>query len=204
MKKVLPRNTVARLSQYRRLLEKYRYLHEPFIFSHDLARMLDLKPVNVRHDLMLLGVSGDRRRGYSVSALLEKIGENIDCLGQGVVLIGMGRLGMSLIDYINNSNTTMTIVAAFDIDPEKVGKEFDGVPCLGIDKMTEFIQKRKLYTAILTVPNDSTTDILPFLRDAGIRGVLNYTSSHLVLPDKVIVKNVDATSYLEEIAYFIK
>ena len=78
MENDLPGNTVVRLSQYRRLLEKYKYLDEPYIFSHDLARMLDVKAVQVRHDLMLLGISGDRRKGYSVSALIDKISEKID------------------------------------------------------------------------------------------------------------------------------
>ncbi|MCF8234593.1 MAG: hypothetical protein K9G67_06955 [Bacteroidales bacterium] len=47
----LPVRTVQRLSRYRRLLLKYRYLEEAHIYSHDLARMCNLKPVQVRRDL---------------------------------------------------------------------------------------------------------------------------------------------------------
>ncbi|MEN8226357.1 MAG: redox-sensing transcriptional repressor Rex [Bacteroidota bacterium] len=204
MKNELPRNTVVRLSQYRRLLEKYKYLDEPYIFSHDLARMLDLKPVNIRHDLMLLGISGDRRKGYSVNALLEKIGESISCPGHGIVLVGMGRLGLSLIDYINNSESCVKILAAFDVDPAKVQTPCEAVPAYSIFELRDYITKYNIKTAILTVPSEETNDILPILLDAGIKGILNYTSEQLIVPDDITVRNVDVISFLEEIAYFVK
>lgn len=44
----------------------------------------------------------------------------------------------------------------------------------------------------------------PILLDAGIKGILNYTSEHLAVPDNVFVRNVDMLTFLEEIAYFTK
>ena len=63
----LPKKTIQRLSRYRRLLLKYQYLSDPYIYSHDLARLLNLNPVQVRRDLMLIGSSGNHRKGYNVN-----------------------------------------------------------------------------------------------------------------------------------------
>jgi len=202
MKKDLPRNTIVRLSRYRRLLEKYRYLDEPFIFSHDLARMLDLKPVNVRHDLMLLGISGNRNRGYNVNALLEKIAEKLDISGQQVILIGLGRVGNAIIDHIGSSFAGLEVAAAFEIDPSKYGMAIEGIPCFSILELSAYIKKSGITTAILTIPSNDISDILPIMLDAGIKGILNYSSEQLNVPNNVIVRNVDVISLLEEIKYF--
>lgn len=203
MKKDLPKNTIVRLSQYRRLLEKYRYLEEPFIYSHDLARMLDLKPVNVRHDLMLLGISGNRNRGYNVNSLLEKIAEKLDVSGQQVILIGLGRLGNAILDHIGGSYAGLEVAAAFDIDPSKHEQTLEGIPCFSILDLSAYIQKSGIRTAILAIPSNDINDILPIMLDAGIKGILNYSSEQLNVPAHIVVRNVDIISLLEEIRYLI-
>lgn len=203
MRKNLPVNTVIRLSQYRRLLEKYRYMEEPFIYSHDLARMLGLKAVKVRHDLMLLGIAGDRRNGYSVNGLLSKIGETIDAPGQRIILVGLGRLGMSLAAYLRESGTSLSVSAAFDVDPGKLNRSCEGIPCYGIHEIAAYIRDHGATIAILAIPPEDVADILPLLIDSGIKGILNYTSVYLDVPGHVYVRNVDMVTFLEEIAYFL-
>ncbi len=98
----LPKRTVQRLSRYRRLLSKYRYMSEPYIYSHDLARLLNLNPVQVRRDLMLIGSSGNHRKGYNVNELNDLIGETIDSKEvQKVGIVGAGRLGQAVLNYID-------------------------------------------------------------------------------------------------------
>jgi len=90
----LPPRTVERLSKYRRLLEKLQESEESYIFSHQLARMLNLTPVQVRRDLMLIGFSGNHRKGYNISELLALIGKTIDREeGHNIAIVGMGNLG---------------------------------------------------------------------------------------------------------------
>ena len=203
MENDLPRNTVMRLSQYRRLLEKYRYLDEPFIFSHDLARMLDLKPVNVRHDLMLLGISGDRRKGYSIHSLMEKINEKLSNAEQNIILVGLGRLGMSVLTYLDDSSSNLQVSAIFDVDPAKINSVHNGIECFSITEMAAFVKRNGLVNAILAVPREDVNDILSIMLDAGIKGILNYSSEHLIVPKDVAVRNVDIISALEEINYYV-
>jgi redox-sensing transcriptional repressor len=64
----LPGKTVERLSQYRRILLKVCPKEKQHIFSHEIAGLLHLTPVQVRRDLMLIGYSGSQRKGYDVTS----------------------------------------------------------------------------------------------------------------------------------------
>ena len=45
--------------------------------------------------------------------------------------------------------------------------------------------------------------MLPII-NAGIRGVLNFTSTPLNFPQGIVVENYDITTLLEKVAYFVK
>jgi hypothetical protein len=45
--------------------------------------------------------------------------------------------------------------------------------------------------------------VLPII-NAGIRGVLNFTSTPLNFPQGIVVENYDITTLLEKVAYFVK
>lgn len=201
----LPVRTVQRLSRYRRLLLKYRYLEEPHIYSHDLARMCNLKPVQVRRDLMLIGSSGNHRKGYNVNELIKLITENIDTPeGQRVCIIGMGKLAQAITHYLQEHEIFQNIVATFDIDPVKVGKQIDNIPCYDIRQLGNIIEKEKISMAVLTVPSDFATSITQILINSGINGILNFTSISLKVPEGIYVRDFNIINTLEEIAYFVK
>ncbi len=201
----LPVKTVQRLSRYRRLLVKYKYLDEPHIFSHDLARLCNLNPVQVRRDLMLIGSTGNHRYGYNVNELIRLIEENIDNKnGQNLCIVGMGKIAQAITQYLHESEIYQNIVAVFDIDSVKVGKDFEGIPCFDISKLSEIIQKENIRIAILTVPTDYAISITDILIQSGIKGILNFTSVKLETHDDIYIKEFDIVTSLEEIAYFVK
>ncbi len=198
----LPGKTVQRLSRYRRILHKYRYLEEPYIFSHDLARLLNINPVQVRRDLMLIGGSGNHRKGYHVKQLIELIGQKIDSeKGRNIILVGIGKLGQAIAEYLSDREMFQQVVAVFDIDPVKVGKTMYDIPCYDIRELNAFIKKNKVSIAILTIPSDYAVTIGEILTGAGIEGILNFTSVRLSAPEKVFVQDFDIVTALEEMAY---
>ena len=200
----LPARTVQRLSKYRRLLLKFQDLKEPHIFSHDLARLLQLNPVQVRRDLMLIGVSGNHRKGYNVKEIIELIGNRIDNIqGQNVALIGVGNLGKVVVRYLKTSDTKMNIIAAFDIDNKKINKCISGINCHNVCDMRELIKKYSISIAVITVPPDYVENIVQILIDAGIKGILNFTSTHIDTPPDIYLIEYDMITSLEEIAYFV-
>lgn len=201
----LPKKTVQRLSRYRRLLLKYMYVSDPFIYSHDLARLLNLNPVQVRRDLMLIGSSGNHRKGYNVNELNKLIGVTIDSEGpQNIGIIGIGRLGQAILNYVTEQDINLKISAAFDIDPEKIGKNFNGVPCYNITQLASIIKEKKIAIGILAIPSEFAISIASILLDSGIKSIINFTSVHLDLPKSIYLKEFDMITTLEEMAYFVK
>ena len=201
----LPPRTVERLSKYRRLLSKYYQTEGAHIFSHDLARMLNLTPVQVRRDLMLVGLTGNHRKGYSIQKLIALIGNTIDSTeGHNIAIFGIGNLGRAVTAFIRKNQTKMNIVAAFDIDPEKVNNQIEEVPCFHISEITRKVRELSVEIAILTVSPDAATDITNILVKANVKGILNFTSVHLDVPSDVYLKNYDIITSLEEIGFYIK
>ncbi|MBN2813593.1 MAG: redox-sensing transcriptional repressor Rex [Bacteroidales bacterium] len=204
MKAKLPPRTVERLSIYRRLLDKYKDLDEAHIHSHKLAALLNLTPEQVRRDLMLIGLTGNHRKGYNISALIGLIGDTIDREeSQKVALAGIGNLGKAVIGFIRKSNTRMNVVAAFDIDKNKVNTRLAGVPCYEISQAGKIIHDEQIRIAILTVPPEAAAETASLLLDSGIKGILNFTSVHLDVPPHIYLKDYDIITSLEEIGFFI-
>jgi redox-sensing transcriptional repressor len=200
----LPPRTVERLSKYRRLLYKYRDKEEAHIFSHKLADLFNITPEQVRRDFMLTGLTGNRRKGYNIRALIELIGNTIDREGnQHVALVGIGNLGRAVLGFIRKAETRMNVVAAFDTDKNKVNTTIAGVPCYPAEKMEQIILGKTIHIAILTVPPESAAQTAVLLQQAGIKGILNFTSVHLDVTPNIYLKNYDIITSLEEIGFFI-
>ncbi len=201
----LPKRTVQRLSRYRRLLFKYRYLSEPYIYSHDLARLLNLNPVQVRRDLMLIGSSGNHRKGYNVNELNDLIANTIDSSEvQNVGIVGIGRLGQAILNYVSDQEMNLKVAAVFDIDNKKVGKEYGDIMCYDISRMSEIVLEKNISIGIIAIPSEFATSIADILLRSGMEGILNFTNVHLDLPKHIYLKEFDIITTLEEMAYFVK
>ncbi len=201
----LPPRTIERLSKYRRLLTEYMHIKEAHIFSHNLAQLLNITPEQVRRDLMLIGLTGNHRKGYNIDALVDLIGKTIDSYEpHNIAIIGIGNLGRAVTAFIRKSGSRLRIVASFDIDPLKIGQKIAGVHCYPVGDIEKMIKKLDISIAILTVPPDAAKGIAGILTDSGIKGILNLTSVHLDLPEHIYLKDYDIITSLEEIGFFIK
>lgn len=203
--KKLPDKTVERLSQYRRTLLIANATGKHHIFSHELAALLHITSVQVRRDIMLIGYSGTLRQGYDVKELIDIIGKIIDSKdGQKVAVIGIGNLGRAIIGYFSGKRTKLTVVAGFDINPDKVERAYAGVWCYHFDKLTEIIKKENITIAVLTVPASEAANVAELLVLAGIKGILNFTPKPINVPSNVHLEEYDIITSLEKLAYFVK
>lgn len=201
----LPGKTVERLSQYRRLLFNSLQEGKTNIYSHELARVTNLTPVQVRRDLMLIGYSGSQSKGYVIKDLINLIGKIIDTdSGQRIAIVGMGNLGRAITSYFLGKREKLAIVAAFDNDTHKTGRIIAGVPCHHINKLKEIIPAENISIAVLTVAPEATYDVAKLLLDAGIKGILNYTSMPLTVPQGVHLEEYDIITSLEKLAFHVK
>ena len=201
----IPEKTIERLSEYRRTLVKCHAQGITHIFSHVLAGMHGITAVQVRRDLMLIGLSSDTTKGYDVKVLIDFI-NNILYSEQpmNMAIIGMGHLGQAVTKYFNGKGLKLRITAAFDVDPNKVGTTIDNIPCYHIDEFEERVDELDISIAIVSLPTSQASSVVLPIINAGIRGVLNFTSAPLNFPQGIVVENYDITTLLEKVAYFVK
>ena len=201
----IPEKTIERLSEYRRTLLASHRQGITHIFSHVLAGIHGITAVQVRRDLMLIGFSSDTKKGYDVQVLIEYISRILDSPSpMNIAVLGMGHLGQAISGLGDVYKRQLKITAAFDVDPEKVGKTIDGIPCYHMDTFEEVVEDRDISIVIVSSPTKvAPTLVLPII-NAGIKGVLNFTSTPLNFPQGIIVENYDITTLLEKVAYFVK
>lgn len=201
----LPGKTIERLSQYRRILFSHIHEGKTNVYSHELAKMMNLTPVQVRRDLMLIGYSGSQSKGYVIKDLVQLIGSIIDHeKPQNVAIVGMGNLGRAITSYFAGKRDRLSIVAAFDNDLQKTNRIIAGVPCHHINKIQEVVPEMDIQIAILTVAPEATHDVAGLLMDAGVKGLLNYTSVPLTVPEGIQLEEYDIITSLEKLAFFVK
>ncbi len=202
---MLPEKTIERLSMYRRVLQTYQDNKSEFIYSHELANLLHLTPVQVRRDIMLIGYTGTQRKGYSVKELIEKISQILDGGVQiNAVIVGMGHLGKAITNYFNSKQSKIEIVAAFENDSSKVDRVISGIKSYHTDNLEKILEDAHATIAILSLSPPEAQDITDRLVFAGIKGILNFTSIPLNVPEDVYLENYDMVTSMEKVAYFVK
>lgn len=206
-KKMLPERTVERLSEYRRTLLRKLSEGVTHIHSHSLASMHGITAVQVRRDLMLIGFSSDNKKGYNVSELIDFISSILDSRNViGVAVVGMGRLATAITSYFNGKRSKMRIVAAFDNDPEKTGRQIASIPVYPIEEFAEQCEKLSVRIALLTLPAKAIDGVRHIIDASPVEGVLNFTSKPFTPAEgsNMYVEDYDIITLLEKVAYFIK
>lgn len=201
----LPERTVERLSEYRRSLLQCLEEGTTHIFSHELAELHHNTAVQVRRDIMFIGYTSMQRKGYDVRELIDVIGEILDSeKGLNVAVIGIGNLGRAVTTYFVGKRSKLNIIATFDVDTTKVDRVISGVNCYPLSRLDELVKEHQISVAIITVPADSAAEVTAQLVDAGIRGILNFTTIPLDVGSEVYLDEFDMITSLEKVAYFVK
>ena len=180
---VTNKNCILRLSRYKNALYRFKALGFQKIFSDYLADAVGVTSAQVRKDFSLFGISGNKRGGYQIEALIEKLN---DILGknelQKVVMAGAGNLGSALMKYKNFEKEGIKIVAAFDIDPAKHNARLP-VPVMPLDEIERFVKEQNIKIGIISVPDIAAQQILDCMIRAGIKGVMNFAPIQLKAPE---------------------
>jgi redox-sensing transcriptional repressor len=197
------KSSVARLYSYREALLRLKYLGFVKVFSENLADAIGATAVQVRKDFSLFGLVGNKRGGYQIDDLIQKLDT---LLGKDkkypLIVVGSGNIGRALMNYKGFLNSDIRIVAAFDTDEQKVNRSAE-VPTLPFGELKDFAKKNKIKVGILAVPELAAQQVFGQMMAAGIRGILNFAPVHLNVPEKFMVHNVNLGRELETILYFV-
>jgi len=197
--------TVERLILYKRILAMLQSSNRTHVYSHELANIMGISSAQLRRDIMVIGYSGSPAHGYQINELMNSISLFIDAPEkQAVALVGAGRLGRAVLDYIQGRSDRLDIVALFDVKPEKVDRVIHGCRCHPIDKIDTIIPAMNIKTAILSVPADQAQTMAERLVKAGVRGLLNYAPLKLNLSSQIYIENRDMLMAVEKVSYFAR
>lgn len=202
--KKVPEVVIKRLPRY------YRYLGELLkqgtdrVSSGYLSKKMNSTASQIRQDFNYFGGFGQQGYGYNVEHLYNEIGAilGID-EGYKTIIVGAGHLGHALANHDTFEKRGFKISAVFDNAPDKVGKNINGIPVLGMDKLEKYIKDEHIKIAILAVPKKATAEVADKLAEYGIKGLCNF--SYVELESRsVAVENVHFTDSLMTLAYKIK
>jgi len=173
------------------------------IFSYTLANETGVTPDQVRKDFSEFGIKGNKRGGYEIDDLLNKM-ETIFHRNKdnNIVLVGMGNLGTALSRYSRFVQRNMNIVATFDIDPfkQKIRSE---IPVYSMARLKEIIERFRVKVAILAVPEISAQEVTDELIQSGVTGIVNFAPVLLKVPAGIVINNVNLCDELESVIYCV-
>lgn len=187
--------TIRRLPSYLHVIENAHREGLLYISGTVIAEELDLEPIQVRKDLAITGIVGRPRIGFPVAALIEAIYGFLHWdQDHRAVIIGAGSLATALMGYPEFTRRGLNIVAAFDVDPGKIGRTINGRKVYPLDSLEIRLPQLDSSMAILTVPSSSAQEVAQMLIRAGIRAIWNFTNVKLKVPPGIIVQKEDLSS----------
>jgi len=194
--------TVERLSVYRRALEDLMRQNIEYIPSHRLAALVGVTPAQLRRDLASFGSFGNVVRGYDVRQMVMTISALIGTdRQQDVGLVGVGQLGRALLSYRGFEQRGFHIAAAFDTDPQKIGRVFAGRRCHSLDELEARIAELGLRILLLTSRPEGLQELVNRAAAAGVRGFLNFVPTSIDCPAGCFIEPVDISAKLEKLSF---
>jgi len=201
--KYIIKNSLKRIFLYRSCLVRLKTMGVERVFSYTLANETGVTPDQVRKDFSEYGIRGNKRGGYEINDLLEKMEKifhrNKD---HNIVLVGMGNMGLALSKYNKFVQRNMNIVATFDIDPFK-HKMRSSIPVYPMNRLKEIINRFRVKVAILAVPEISAQEVCDELIRLGIKGIVNFAPVIPKVPPDVVINNVNLCDELESVIYYV-
>lgn len=193
----IPIPTLRRLPLYHHYLTELSNTGMKFVSCTTIAQALNLVPVQVRKDLAMTGVSGKPKVGYAAADLLGAIERFLHWDNTSeAFLAGVGHLGSALLGYGGFREYGLDIVAAFDVNPDIVGKEVCGKRILPLEKLPDLVHRMNVKIGILTVPVSAAQEVAFLMANAGILAIWNFAPVPIQVPEDVFVQQEDLASSL--------
>jgi redox-sensing transcriptional repressor len=200
----VPEVVISRLPQYVRTLTQLLEAGIEVTNSQQLGAQLQVTPAQIRKDLSYFGRFGKQGRGYRVRHLLAELKQILGLdLEWNVAVIGVGRLGNAILNYPGFDPDGFHLVAAFDDNPNNLGREVGGVSVQPMTALAETVTARDINIAIVAVPSAHTQTVIDQLVACGVRAILNYAPINAQVPVGVRVRNIDPVLALQSMTYYL-
>ena len=178
----------ARLSRYLQVLTQAKKMGKETISSQELSDYTHVNSTQIRRDLSGFGKFGKRGVGYKVDSLVSQIRKILRTSGQhNIALFGAGNLGRAIASSDIFADHGFRVVALFDTDEEKVGREVGPHVVRHSREIKQVVDEEDIVVAVLAVPNVAAQPLADELVDAGVKIIFNYSEALLHVPPEVTV-----------------
>ena len=194
------------------------------ITSVQISDKTNWKSSLIRHDLWLIKFNKGISNGYNVQELIKAIEivlgieksedlenqkevsvkteetftlqKSSEDTKKKICIVGLGRLGAALLDNNLVEDSVFEIKAGFDPNLYRVEILRSSFPLYPCSEMNFVIKKEKIEYAILTLADKEAQKMADCLVQAGIKGIVNMTSTILKTPEEVKVQNISIKNAL--------
>jgi len=200
----VPDIVVGRLPLYLRALSQMLEEGKTITSSQELGERLGISSAQIRKDLSQFGEFGKQGTGYSITYLTEQLRLilKVDRLWD-VALVGVGDLGRAVANYAGFQHRGFRIVAMYDNDPAKIGKQVGSFVIEDSAGLVEQVRRKGIHVAMLAVPAAAAQDVTDRLVEAGIHAILCYAPTSIAVPDRVKVQYIDPVLHLQRMTYHL-
>jgi redox-sensing transcriptional repressor len=199
------KSTLQRLPVYLTYLRSLPDNSASNISATSIAAALGLGEVQVRKDLALISGSGRPKTGYILKDLISDLEKYLGCRDiVYAVVVGSGKLGKALLDYDGFTKYGLNIAAGFDIDNSKEGMTETGKRIFNLSEFGSVCRRFNIKIGILTVPAASAQTVCDLMISNGIEAVLNFTPVNPVVPENIVLHNVNIAVSLAVLSNHLK
>ena len=193
----VPEPTLRRLPWYLSNIKLMKEKGEQYISSTQISKEINIDASQIAKDLSYVNISGRTRVGYNIDALIEVLESFLGFTNMHkAFLFGVGSLGAALLRDSGLHHFGLEIVAAFDVNPELVGKDLNGIPIFHSDDFEAKMKEYDVNIGVLTVPINIAQEITDKMVDGGIKAVWNFTPFRIRVPENIVVQNTSLYAHL--------
>lgn len=193
----IPEPTLRRLPWYLSCAKLMRDEGEKFVSSTQISKQINIDSSQIAKDLSYVDISGRTRVGYEVDLLISVLEDFLGFTNlHRAYLFGVGSLGGALLRDSGLSHFGLKIVGAFDVNPDLVGTEINGIPIYHTDELQLRMQKDKVNIGVLTVPIAISQQVTDKMVEGGIKAVWNFTPFRIRVPEGIVVQNTSLYAHL--------
>ena len=193
----VPEPTLRRLPWYLSNIKLMKEKGEQYVSSTQISKEINIDASQIAKDLSYVNISGRTRVGYNIDALIEVLESFLGFTNMHkAFLFGVGSLGAALLRDSGLHHFGLEIVAAFDVNPELVGKDLNGIPIFHSDDFEAKMKEYDVNIGVLTVPINIAQEITNKMVDGGIKAVWNFTPFRIRVPENIVVQNPSLYAHL--------
>ena len=193
----VPEPTLRRLPWYLSNIKLMKERGEHYVSSTQISKEINIDASQIAKDLSYVDISGRTRVGYNVDALIEVLESFLGFTDMHkAFLFGVGSLGAALLRDSGLHHFGLEIVAAFDVNPDLVGKDLNGIPIFHSDDFEAKMKEYDVNIGVLTVPISIAQEITDKMVDGGIKAVWNFTPFRIRVPETIVVQNTSLYAHL--------